>query len=241
MMTQALVLAGREIGSLLRTPTGWIVIALYLFLTGLVFALNTLVPGDPATMRYFFSASALLLIPIAPAVSMRLFAEEYRAGTIEVLGTTALGSWTLAAGKLLGASGFLLLMLLPSVVFALLLMGFSDPMPDPGPILTGYLGLLLVGVLYLSIGQVASALSASQTLAFLATLMLLVLISFASTQLAVRAPAPLDAALLELSIDRRVRDFSIGVLDTAHLVFFGSGVAFFLTLSAAAVAMRRWR
>jgi ABC-2 type transport system permease protein len=241
MMTQVLVLARREVGSLLRTPTGWIVIALNLLLTGLVFAFNTLVPGQPATMRYFFSASALLLIPIAPAISMRLFAEEYRSGTIEVLGTSPLGPWTLASGKLLGAATFLVLMLAPSAVFPALLAWFASPAPDPGPILTGYLGLLLVGLLYLAIGQVASALSASQTLAFLATLMLLVLVSFASTQLAVRAPAPLDAALLELSIDRRVRDFSIGILDTAHLIFFASGVAFFLTLSAAAVAMRRWR
>jgi len=240
-MTQVLVLARRELGSMFRTPVGWIVIALYLFLTGLVFATNTLVPGDPATMRYFFGASALLLIPIAPAVSMRLFAEEYRTGTIEVLGTTAIGPWTLATGKLLGAAAFLVLMLVPTLVYPVLLAFFSDPAPDPGPILTGYLGLILVGTLYLAIGQVASALSASQTLAFLATLMLLVLISFASTQLAVRAPAPFDAALLELSIDRRVRDFSIGILDTAHLVFFASGILLFMTLAAGAVAMRRWR
>lgn len=240
-MTQALILARRELGSMFRTPVGWIVIALYLFLTGLVFATNTLVPGDPATMRYFFGASALLLIPIAPAVSMRLFAEEYRTGTIEVLGTTAIGPWTLATGKLLGAAAFLLLMLAPTLVYPALLAVFSDPMPDPGPILTGYLGLILVGTLYLAIGQVASALSASQTLAFLATLMLLVLISFASTQLAARAPAPFDAALLELSIDRRVRDFSIGILDTAHLAFFISAISLFVTLGACVVAMRRWR
>jgi gliding motility-associated transport system permease protein len=240
-MNQLMVLAGRELSAMFRTPVGWIVIALYLFLTALVFATNTLIPGQPATMRYFFSTSALLLIPIAPAVSMRLFSEEYRSGTIEILGTTALGPWTLATGKLLGSIGFLLLMLAPTLIFPILLMVLSDPIPDPGPIITGYLGLVLVGTVYLSIGQLASALTTSQTLAFLATLMLLVLLSLASTQLPARVPPPFDLALLELSIDRRVRDFSIGILDTAHIVFFISTIALFVTLSASALAMRRWR
>ena len=240
-MNKVMVLAARELGSMFRTPVGWIVIALYLFLTGLVFATNTLIPGQPATMRYFFSTSALLLIPIAPAVSMRLFAEEYRSGTIEILGTTALGPWTLAAGKLLGSVVFLVLMLAPTLVYPVLLFVLSDPNPDPGPIIAGYLGLVLVGTLYLSIGQLASALTSSQTLAFLATLMLLVLLSLASTQLPARVPPPFDLALLQLSIDRRVRDFSIGILDSAHVVFFLSAVGLMLTLTASALAMRRWR
>jgi len=240
-MNKVMVLAARELGSMFRTPVGWIVIALYLFLTGLVFATNTLIPGQPATMRYFFSTSALLLIPIAPAVSMRLFAEEYRSGTIEILGTTALGPWTLAAGKLLGSVVFLVLMLAPTLVYPVLLFVLSDPNPDPGPIIAGYLGLVLVGTLYLSIGQLASALTSSQTLAFLATLMLLVLLSLASTQLPARVPPPFDLALLQLSIDRRVRDFSIGILDSAHVVFFLSAVGLMLTLTASTLAMRRWR
>ncbi len=240
-MNKILVLASRELSSMFRTPVGWIVIALYLFLTGLVFATNTLIPGQPATMRYFFSTSALLLIPIAPAVSMRLFSEEYRSGTIEILGTTALGPWTLTLGKLLGSTAFLLLMLAPTLVFPILLFAFSDPSPDPGPIITGYLGLVFAGTLYLSIGQLASALTTSQTLAFLATLMLLVLLSLASTQLPARVPPPFDLALQQLSIDRRVRDFSIGILDTAHVVFFVSAVGLFVTFSASTIAMRRWR
>jgi ABC-2 type transport system permease protein len=240
-MSRVVALATRELGSLFRTPVGWIVIALYLFLTGLVFILNTLVPGETATLRYFFGASAMLLVPIAPAISMRLFAEEYRAGTIEVLGTTALSPWTLAFGKWLGAGVFLILMLLPTLIYPIILLSMSDPNPDPGPMLTGYLGLVLVGLLYLSIGELASSVTSSQTLAFLATLMFLILISLASTQLASLAPPPFDVALLGLSIDRRIRDFSIGVLDTTHLVFLITGIALFVSLTAGAVTMRRWR
>ncbi len=240
-MTRIFAVARRELGSMFRTPVGWIVIALYLFLTGLVFIMNTLVPGDVATLRYFFGASAMLLIPIAPAVSMRLFAEEYRAGTIELLSTTALSPWALVVGKLLGAAGFLIVLLLPTLMYPVVLFWYSDPNPDPGPMITGYLGLALVGLLYLSIGQLASACTSSQTLAFLVSLMFLVLISLASTQLAAIAPPPIDNALLNLSIDRRIRDFSIGILDTSHLVFFLSGIGLFSAASAGVVSMRRWR
>lgn len=240
-MRPVLVLATRELGSMFRTPTGWIVIALFAFLTALVFVTNTLAPGTPASLRYFFSTSAFLLVPIAPAVSMRLFSDEFRAGSYELLGTAPLGPWTLTAGKLLGAVLFLVLMLLPTLVFPGVLFAFSDPMPDPGPMATGYLGLLLIGSVYVSIGAFASALTASQTLAFLATVMFLVLFSLSSNMLAGQVTAPFDAFLRALSIDRRMRDFSIGVIDLTHLVYFAGLVAIFATFTAAAVAMRRWR
>jgi ABC-2 type transport system permease protein len=240
-MRTAAVLASRELGALFRTPVGWIVMALYLFLTGLVFALNTLVPGEAATLRYFFGASAFLLVPIAPAVSMRLLADEYRSGSIEVLGTTPLSDWTLAIGKFAGAVLFLLVMFAPTLLYPALLLMLSDPSPDPGPILTGYLGLVLVGSLYIAIGLLASALTSSQTLAFLATLMFLILVSLASTQIAAAAPGPLAELLMSLSIDRRVRDFAIGIIDTSHLAYFIGAIILFVTLAAGALSLRRWR
>ncbi|MBX3323617.1 MAG: ABC transporter permease subunit [Phycisphaeraceae bacterium] len=240
-MNVMLVLAARELGSLFRTPVGWIVLALYLFLTGLVFALNTLVPGEAATLRYFFGASAFLLVPIAPAVSMRLLADEYRSGTIEILSTTPLSEWSLALGKFAGAVLFLLVMLAPTLLYPVLLMWLSDPRPDPGPIATGYLGLILVGSLYIAIGLLASSITSSQTLAFLATLMFLILVSLTSTQIASLAPAPVAEVLMSLSIDRRVRDFAIGIVDTSHVVYFASLIGLFVTLAAGVLAMRRWR
>lgn len=240
-MTSAWVLAARELGSMFRTPVGWIVIAVFTFLTGLVFVTNTLSPGAPATLRYFFSTSAFLLVPIAPAVSMRLFSEEYRSGSYEVLGTTPLDPWTLALGKLSGSLLFLALMLLPTFVFPCILFACSDPLPDPGPMLTGYLGLLLIGGVYVSIGAFASSLTSSQTLAFLATVMFLVLFSLASGTLATRVGEPFNLVLMSLSIDQRMRDFAAGVLDTAHLIYLIGLIGVFSALTAAALAMRRWR
>ncbi|RMH13360.1 MAG: hypothetical protein D6695_04315 [Planctomycetota bacterium] len=235
------VIALRELGSMFRTPAGWIIVALFAFLTGLTFTTTTLTPGAPATLRYFFSTSAFLLVPIAPAISMRLFSDEYRSGSYELLSTAPLGAWTLALGKLAGGGLFLLVMLMPTLVFPAILFTISDPAPDPGPMLTGYLGLMLVGTVYVSIGAFASALTASQSLAFLATVMFLVLLSLASTMLAGMVGPPFDELLGLLSIDRRMRDFAMGVLDTSHVISFAAVIGFFATLTAAAVAMRRWR
>lgn len=240
-MRRVWVLATRELGSMFRTPAGWIIVALFTLLTGLVFVTNTLSPGAPATLRYFFSASAFLLVPIAPAVSMRLFAEEFRAGSYELLGTSPLGPWTLACGKLLGAGLILLATLAPTLVFPAILLALSDPSPDAGPIITGYLGLVLIGAVYVSIGAFASALTSSQSLAFLATVMFLVLFSLASSTLAARVGRPFDELLTSLSIDRRMRDFAIGVLDTTHVVYFAGLIGLFTSLTAGAVALRRWR
>ncbi|GAB4385626.1 MAG: ABC transporter permease [Phycisphaerales bacterium] len=240
-MKAAWVLATRELGSMFRTPAGWIVIALFTLLTGLVFVTNTLVPGAPATLRYFFSTSAFLLVPIAPAVSMRLFSEEYRSGSYELLGTSPLGVWTITCGKLMGAMLFLMSALLPTLAFPVILFTHSDPPPDVGPMITGYLGLLLIGSVYVAIGAFASSLTASQTLAFLSTVMFLVLFSLASSMLATRVNGPFADVLRAVSIDQRMRDFSIGVLDTTHLVYFAGLIGLFATLTAASTAMRRWR
>ena len=75
MIRPLAAIAGRELGSMFRTPVGWVVTALYTLLTAVVFTLQTIQPGEPATMRAFFAPSAWLLIAVAPAVSMRLLAE----------------------------------------------------------------------------------------------------------------------------------------------------------------------
>ena len=96
-------LAVRELVSMFRVPAGWIIIALFAFLSAVLFVNQTLIPGQPGSMRYFFSASAWLLIPIAPAISMRLMSEEYRTGSFESLRTTPAGDWAVACGQYLGS------------------------------------------------------------------------------------------------------------------------------------------
>jgi ABC-2 type transport system permease protein len=236
----AWVIALREFRSFFRVPVGWVAMAFYLFLAGIIFAERILVPGEPATLRYFFAVSGFLLLPVVPAISMRLLSEEFRAGTIEPLMTSPVSDLSIVLGKYLGAAMFLGALLAPTTLYAAALFFVSDPQPDPGPILAGYLSLILLGLLYLAVGTLASALTANQTLAFIGTLLFLLLLLLVTSDV-IRAPAPLDRLVASVAIGPRLTDFARGVIDTGHIVFFLSASAWFLVLAFLALETRRWR
>ncbi|MEZ6244222.1 MAG: ABC transporter permease [Phycisphaerales bacterium] len=242
-MRGAWAIATREMGSLLRLPVGWVVIALFAFLSAVLFVNGTLTPGQPATMRYFFASASWLMLGVAPAVSMRLLSEELRSGTIEPLRTAPISDAAVVWGKYLGGVLFLGLMLVPTLVLPIVLWGVSDPKPDPGPVIAGYLSLMLVGMLYLAVGLLASALTSSQTLAFLGALMFLVLMMVltGTVSQAEATPQWMARALAALSVQARARDMAKGVIDTGAVAFFLAGSAWFVLLATAALQSRRWR
>jgi ABC-2 type transport system permease protein len=235
-----MAIATRELSSYLRQPVGWIVIALYLLLTGLVFGLKILTPGEPASLRSLFTYSGILLLPVVPAISMRLIAEEIRSGTIESLLTAPIRGAGLVMGKFMGAGAFLLLMLIPTGVYVLILFRVAQPRPDIGPIISGYVCLVLTGLLYLSIGTLASSLTSNATLAFMMTLFAilgLMLLENAADQV----PDKVKPVLFALTLRPRIVDFARGLIDTGHIIFFVSAAAWFLVWAIAAVELRRWR
>ena len=239
-MTGLRAVFSREIASFFRTPIGWVVIALHAALSGVVFAFLVLEPGDPASLRPFFGLAGWLLLFVAPAVSMRLVSDELRSGTIEPLLTAPISDWVVITGKYAAAVVFLMLMLAPTLVYVAVLEVFSEP--DYGPIAAGYLGLMLSGALYLAAGIFFSALTASQTLAFLGTLFTMLLARLVTTDaLASRAPGAVAGWLYAVSIDRRLADFSRGVIDTADAAFFLLAAGWFVTLAGIALQSRRWR
>lgn len=240
-MRTTLAIASRELTSLFRVPVGWIVIALFLFLTGAVFTLGALEPAQPATLRPVFGITMMLLVLVAPAISMRLISEELRTGTYELLASSPVTSTQIVVGKFLGALAFLFFMLLPTLIHAGVLFAVSDPKPDPGPILAGYLSLLLFGCLCLALGTVASALTDSQTLAFLGTLLTLVC-WLVVTNVAPKYVGPeLGTRLAAASFSARIDDFARGAIDTRHIVFFLSISAGLLIGAGAALESKRWR
>lgn len=241
MIGATLGIASREYRSLFRVPVGWIVIALYLFLTGAVFVTSVLTPGEPASMRYVFGISGWLLLPVMPAVSMRLLAEELRSGTIEPLMTSPVSDASIVGGKYLGACLFLATMLAPTLIYAGILYAIAEPAPDPGPLLAGYLSLMLLGMLYLAVGTLASALTSNQTLAFLGTFLFLLIALLLTGEMAMRLPAAVGRILLKMGLATRMEDFARGVIDSAHVVFFLSVSAWFLLLAFVAIESRRWR
>lgn len=240
-MTSTVTIAQRELASMFRLPVGWVTIALFLLVSSAVFVIATLRPGEPASLRAFFVFAGPLLIVIAPAISMRLLSEEHRAGTIEPLMTAPVTDLDIVLGKYVAACLFLVLMLVPTLALVALLALIADGPLDPGPILAGYLSVLLAGMLYLAIGLVASALTTSQTLAFLGTFLALLVILAAPRQLGARLPEPYSTWAFSLSITDRIGDFAKGIIDTAHIVFFLSTSAWFVLLAYVALGSRRWR
>ncbi len=129
-------------------------------------------------MRGTYEGVVWLAILAVPAISMRLISEEFRSGTIEPLLTSPVNDAQVILGKWLGAMGFLTtLLLLPTVILVGVLEATASP--DYGPILTGALGLLLVGGLYLAIGVFASSFTQNQIIAFVLTMLVLLIFTFA--------------------------------------------------------------
>lgn len=238
-MSATIAIATRELRAFFRLPVGWVVLALYAALTGAVFVMDTLRPGEPATLRAFFATAGVLLMGVAPAISMRLFSEELRTGTLEPLLTAPVSDLALVLGKYLGSVLFLIALLLPTLAFPITLALVSDPKPDPGPILAGYLALLLLGSLVLAVGTAASAMTSSQTLAFLATLIVLLAFTLTTSRLPSELNPRLGEALARWSPTTRLRDFARGVIAPSHAVYFLALAAVALSVAWGAVAGRR--
>lgn len=229
----------RELGSFFRTPVGWLACAIFAFLSALFLAPSAIVPGEPASLRTFFGVAHWLLLFVAPALSMRLISEERRSGTMETLMTSPASDWAVVFGKYFASCAFLLVMLAPTLAFPIVLEFVSDP--DYGPIASGYLGLVLAGFLYLSVGLLFSSLTSSQVLAFLGTLLFFVALAFASRQLPQYTPDAIDPLLRAMSLDARIADFARGVIDTRHVAFFLVMSAWVTSLAVVPLEWRRWR
>lgn len=251
-MSSALAVARREWASFFRMPLGWLTLAVFAAVTSWLFLRGVLVPGQPASMRPIFSTMGWLLLPLAPAISMRLVSEEIRSGTIEPLQTSPVSDYAVIFGKFLGGLLFLLMLLAPTLLHAAVLWATVNPDPAPkpdlGPILTGLLSFGLLAGLFLSVGLLISTLTSNQTLAFLGALMA-ILGLMVVPDLAVQSLAGAEGRGAELGLSLakglrigvRLEDFAKGVIDTGHVAAFAAWTLFFLVAASASLESRRWR
>lgn len=240
---QRRAIALREFLSYFFTPVGYVVLAVFTALTGLFFFLFSRLfePGSAIeTQRLFEPMAWWVMVPITPAISMRLFAEEQRSGNLEALVTAPLTDAQLVLGKWLGALGFLASALALSLLLIVLLEVYGSP--DYGPIFTGYVGLVLLGGLFLAVGTLASAMTHNQIIAFLATLIIIALFTYINFIVANSyLSGPTAQALKFLNPNEHNHNFALGILDTGDFVFFISAIALFLVLAVKALESRKWR
>ena len=239
-MPHTFTIAKRELTSLFFSPVAYVVLGVFGFGTALIF-FTQFRPGAPAEMRGVLGAVSVLMIFLIPAISMRLLSEEYRSGTIETLMTLPVSDAQVVVGKWLGAMGFLVSLMIPILILTGVLALNSNP--DPGPVITGFLGLLLVGGLYLAIGAFASATTQNQIIAFLITVFIILALVYLCPYLAQTdwVTEWMRQGLFYVNIYEQYGDFAKGVIDLGRVVFFLSGIALFLFLATQTLQSRRWR
>jgi ABC-2 type transport system permease protein len=228
----------RELLATFATPVAYVVLGLVVVLLAVVFVVATLRTGEPATLRAVLLAAGWALLAAAPAIAMRSFSEEFRQGTWETLLAAPIAPWQAVLGKFLAAAFFCAVLVgVPVLATGAVLELHADP--DWGEIATGAGGLVLAGCAFLALGIAASTLTANQLVAFLVPVFVLVGIAFGSRALAAIVPAVWAPALFAVDPLRRVEDFVLGLVDTAHVVYFVAASIAFLAIASTSLARVR--
>jgi ABC-2 type transport system permease protein len=246
-MRKTVALIERELLAYFSSPLAYVILTAFLFVNGYVFWLIVSYLNDPRTQpmaafKLLFGGTIffwLMLLFVLPVITMRLLAEERRTGTLEVLLTSPVSDGQVVISKFLAALVFYLFLWLPTVVYIVILSKYSRV--DIGPVLSGYLGIALLGVLFLSIGVLTSALTRNQIIAAVfAFAVLLVVFSLGLVQNIVTTPWLKDA-LGYMNLWDHMDDFSKGIVDTRHVVYQLSLAGFFLFLATKALEASRGR
>lgn len=239
----------RELFAFFVTPLAWVLIASFLIVQGMHFFLlvdhfarEPDPTGDETPLSAFFGNTVLLylvLFVLVPPMTMRLFAEERRSGTIETLMTAPVSSAAVVLAKYAAALTTYVAMWLPTVLYVVILARTGDL--DWRSAASAYLGVLLVGAGYLSVGLCASALTRSQFLAMVWTaLVLLVLFILGVGEFVTRDGTLMHEVCAHVSVWAHMNDFSSGVVDSRRLVFYGTLAVLPLFLATRAVDAWRW-
>ncbi|MFH0954101.1 MAG: ABC transporter permease [Verrucomicrobiota bacterium] len=249
-MRTFLTLWRRELAAYFLSPIAYVVMIFFLVVMGFSFWLlvNALVQGEAsgATIMNDLFASIFFWLPmltVVPVLTMRLFAEEKRSGTIEPLMTAPVTDPAVVLAKYAGALTFFVILWIPTLFYALVLRGFSPlsaPM-DLGPMLGGYAGAFLVGAMYLSVGLFCSSLTSNQIVAAI-TCFAMICVAFLSGFITfiARSDSVRDATAYISSV-AHMRDFSRGAVDTRAVVFYVTVALFMLFATVKVVESRKWK
>jgi len=233
-MKRFLPLLGKEVRALFYSPIAYIIIGVFLLLMGYSFTI-TLFVNKFATLVHIFFQSAGLLFLLIPIITMRLFAEERKAGTLELLLTAPVRESHVVIAKYLASMAVVLAMIALTGTYAFVLGLFGSP--EWGPIYSGYLGLALLSSTLVSLGLMISALTANQVVAAIVTIGISFLLWTIDT-LAAMMPDALERVLISFSLLARFQPFVTGAMYLSDFGFFVSSTLLALFLAMRALARR---
>jgi len=253
------LILGRELKSYFSSLTVYIVIIMFLLVTGYLFynliatfsIVSYQAQSDPmlakqyqllnineTVIRPLFGTIGIILLLMTPLLTMRLLAEEKKTGTIELLLTFPVNDVEVVLGKYLACLAVMLTMILLTATYPILLVAFGDP--EIAPIWTGYLGLVLLGAAALSLGMFTSSLTENQIVAASLSFGILFFFWFMSYSVQL-ASAGLGRVLGYLSINEHIESLSKGVLDTTDIVYYLCFIVLFLFLTLRSLETKRWK
>ncbi len=246
----------KEMRLYFTSPVAWVILTIFLLLAGYFFysiftfftlasmqsAMNPSMARDlnvtDSVMRPVFSNISVILLLLMPLITMRLFAEERRSGTIELLLTYPIRDGAVLVGKYLAALALYGLMLALTLVYPAIVVYFARL--EWGPLLTGYLGLVLMGAAFLAVGVFASSLTENQIVASVTTFGVL-LIFWVIGWSAEAAGGVWGKVLSHLSILEHFDGFAKGIIDTKDVIYYVNFTVLALFLSLRSLEARRWK
>ncbi len=243
-MRNTATIAWKEIKGYFTSPVAYVVALMFVALTGYFFvrSVDSILTGanfPEASLRGLMRQISIFILPwLAPVLTMRLLAEEQKIGTIELLLTSPVRDWEVVLGKFIASMTFFLAALAMTLWYVLMLEWRGNP--EMGPLLSGYLGIILYGGAAMSVGLLASSLTSNQIVAAVTSLGLLVLLTFLEVG-ADQVTGVASTIVGQLGMTTHFDDFVRGVVDTSNVVYYLSLMAVFLFLTVRSLETRRWR
>jgi ABC-2 type transport system permease protein len=238
-MHNTLAIAKRELVAYFTSPVAYVVTAAFLVIMGLLFGYVLTAPLQyrVASIAPVLESLPVILLLVAPALTMRLLAEEQRSGTIELLLTAPVRDWEVVVGKFLASLALFLVMVALTLYYPMILITFGNP--DLGVLAASYIGVILIGAAFLSLGLLASSLTQNQVVAAMISFGLILslwLIGFLSGVVTGSSADIIDY----LSIVAHYGDFMKGVVSSKDVIYYLSIVGGALFLATRSLETRRW-
>jgi ABC-2 type transport system permease protein len=238
-LRKAYVIAKKDFGTYFNSPIAYIVVVAYLVISGFLFFNALFDPrgGQEASMRPFFGLAPFFFAIFAPAVTMRLLAEEKHTGTIQLLATLPVRNVEVVVGKFFAGIGLVAVAIALTIPWAITVSMVGDP--DGGAIIGGYLGLLLMCSAYVALGLMASSWTRNQIVAFIIGF-LLCFVFFMVGKVMPYVADPLVPLLEYLSFDHHFRNIARGVIDSRNIIYYLSVVVVALAFAGQSLERRKW-
>ena len=259
IMRNTVLILKKEVKGYFSSPVAYVVIAMFLLITGYLFygllayfsTLSFQAQMDPTlarqknllnitegVVRPLFGMISMIMLIMMPLLTMKLFSEEKKSGTIELLLTYPIKDVEVVLGKFFAAITVLLVMLAFSLVYPIIIMTYGEP--EIGPIITGYIGIILLGSAFVALGIFASSTTENQIIAATVSFGMLFLFWMLGISEAFLGPG-LASLVKYVSMTQHIEAFAKGVIDTEDLIYYGLFIYLFLFLTLRTLESKRWR